>query len=512
MLVLEKQGKVYEILLLLVASTSLLSFTGCGGGGGTSQVKHEVTFDIAAADTPIVADQGDTIYFLAAFNSEKGVKAAFWGIRDNEAPRLLTQSYVWGDNPNVGVRTLYSEDTVPYLVFDEATGFSMTLRWIGSECYLKVYDINGLFIGGCILQKTGDSQISARELPDPQVNGTFQTYIDELDAGLLTFTVVGSGSRKRCRDDYSEGTISHTRSTPDPVVVSNYLSAFQQIAEIQNPQAHSVLSIVARDVKKTGTSPLAKQIVDTVAQGRQEIPIHRLILGLVAIQMLNDEASGWKDRLTKDPNVLQNGKIRFVSNDYRAGWYRPREAFIAASAQGDPTRVQGVMFAREFGAINLDGIVDAQRRFILSGRSDSGDIVEVSGEISGDLSQATGSWKWTPSTARLRGRSSGSFNAQRRPLGTCRTQYNSGGQGSYALVYDLGVPCGTFEFSYDTYRIPDRVQIFHDGRLIYDSGVVGTRGVVTESIAYNGSTTFVQVVITAPLDGTLWTYELGCPR
>lgn len=500
------------IAVAILVPLITLALTGCGGGRSSSQPMQEATFDIVEASAPpVTVDQGDTVHLLASFRSERSITAVFWGTRNDGLPSVLSQSYVWGDNPNIGVRTLYDDKCVPYFVFDEATGTFMTLHWIGSECYLKVYDVNGLLMGGCVLRMGGNDRVLVQMLPDPQVSGTFQTYISDLDAGILTFTVVGTGSRKRCREDFTEGAISRTRSEPDPTVINNYLSALQQSASLRSRQVEPILSAIARDVKQTGTSTISSQIADLVRRNSQELPIHRLMLGLTASQLLVDEAAKWRDRLTKDPSLPQQGRLRVVSEDYRARWYRTREGFISASAQGDPTRVQGVIFAREFGAINLDGIVDAQRRFILSGRNSRGDVVEVTGEIKEDLSQATGSWKWI-SAERARGRTAGSFSAPRRPLGNCQTQYNSGGQGSFALVYDLASPCGTFDFSYNTYTIPDQIQIFHDGRLIYDSGIVGTQGLVSKSITYNGSTTFVQVIITAPLNGTLWTYQLGCPQ
>lgn len=86
---------------------------------------------------------------------------------------------------------------------------------------------------------------------------------------------------------------------------------------------------------------------------------------------------------------------------------------------------------------------------------------------------------------------------------------NSGNQGIFTSTYDLGKNCGTFDFTYDAFTIPDQFQILFENQILLDTGSISNG--TTIPITYTGSTSMVSVVVIANLTGTAWTYTIGCP-
>ena len=92
----------------------------------------------------------------------------------------------------------------------------------------------------------------------------------------------------------------------------------------------------------------------------------------------------------------------------------------------------------------------------------------------------------------------------------CNAATASGGAGVTTTVHELGRPSGTFPFSYDALILPDRFDIFYEGRLIYTTGTF-VSGSATTNVSYSGSSTTVTVVVTGRDPNTLWRYTVGCP-
>ncbi len=92
----------------------------------------------------------------------------------------------------------------------------------------------------------------------------------------------------------------------------------------------------------------------------------------------------------------------------------------------------------------------------------------------------------------------------------CDALTPSGGEGVTETTHGLGRSSGSFLFSWNAYGIPDRFQIFYQGALIFDSGVISGAGSAT--VVYAGAATSVLVRVTGSTSGTFWEYTLGCPN
>ena len=87
---------------------------------------------------------------------------------------------------------------------------------------------------------------------------------------------------------------------------------------------------------------------------------------------------------------------------------------------------------------------------------------------------------------------------------------SSGGPEGDSAVLDLGKKSGTIILEYETFFIPDKIQLRYEGEVIYDSGFVGTQGVREVEVNFDGEEEEVTAVLTANLDdpGTLWFYDV----
>lgn len=92
----------------------------------------------------------------------------------------------------------------------------------------------------------------------------------------------------------------------------------------------------------------------------------------------------------------------------------------------------------------------------------------------------------------------------------CDTMQRSGGRGTMMLEVNLGQTSGTFPLTYMMFGIPDALEVFYEGELIYTTGGPVT-GTDTVEIEFNGSSPSVIVIITAPNASTAWRLLIGCP-
>ncbi|MFC9435026.1 hypothetical protein [Nocardia sp. NPDC057030] len=130
-----------------------------------------------------------------------------------------------------------------------------------------------------------------------------------------------------------------------------------------------------------------------------------------------------------------------------------------------------------------------------SGSSGSG-----SGSSGGPGSSGSGSGPGTPAP----------------PTQQCNQSTQAGGAGVTNTMHQLGRPGPTsFVLSYETFNIPDQIEVFYQGALVYTTGYVGddiNEG--TGSAVVNippGTATAVLVRVTGP-GGTDWNYTVHCPR
>jgi len=118
---------------------------------------------------------------------------------------------------------------------------------------------------------------------------------------------------------------------------------------------------------------------------------------------------------------------------------------------------------------------------------------------------------------------------------TCNTLIDSvawagsGGKGIFTVTVDLGLGTGNTDLTFNAYSVPDMFEVIWNGVTVIDTGFRGDSsynaqlnamgypnvsgpGAGTASFNKTASTpTTATVIITAPLDTTIWDATLGCP-
>jgi|GEM_PF-2660763 len=79
---------------------------------------------------------------------------------------------------------------------------------------------------------------------------------------------------------------------------------------------------------------------------------------------------------------------------------------------------------------------------------------------------------------------------------------------------ELGRNGGTFDFYYETRKAQDRIQVFYEGKELYDSGCVSEAGKSVKLRYGPGRTSHVDVKVSPNCDGgpmTSWMFKASCP-
>ncbi|SUB47474.1 hypothetical protein [Nocardia brasiliensis] len=112
------------------------------------------------------------------------------------------------------------------------------------------------------------------------------------------------------------------------------------------------------------------------------------------------------------------------------------------------------------------------------------------------------------------GSGSGSGTPQ-PPTQRCNQSTKSGGAGVTDTMHELGRggPL-SFVLAYETYDVPDKIDVFYQGALVRTTGYVGDHlnqgtGSITVGLPA-GTATAVMVRVTGP-NGTKWDYTVRCP-
>ncbi len=96
----------------------------------------------------------------------------------------------------------------------------------------------------------------------------------------------------------------------------------------------------------------------------------------------------------------------------------------------------------------------------------------------------------------------------------CNQETQEGSNAPESHTIYLGQSSGTFIFQYDTVAVRDRMQVAYEGRVLFDSGCVGTRGDRRVPITYSGSAEVIRVNVFPNCSGgsfTSWSFTVNCP-
>ncbi|MDJ1173517.1 hypothetical protein [Roseofilum capinflatum] len=97
-------------------------------------------------------------------------------------------------------------------------------------------------------------------------------------------------------------------------------------------------------------------------------------------------------------------------------------------------------------------------------------------------------------------------------IGECgETEIKRGGRGFDSKTFNMGTTSGTVTITYEMCPNPDKLEIFYEGQIIESTGgLVSNSG--TLQAQFDGSSSQVEVVISAPNEGTEWAYLVFCPN
>ena len=98
------------------------------------------------------------------------------------------------------------------------------------------------------------------------------------------------------------------------------------------------------------------------------------------------------------------------------------------------------------------------------------------------------------------------------PVAFCDREQASGGQEGDRRIVQMSANAGEIEIDYEMYGVPDRLQIFYEGKSLLDTDFVS--GSNTLRIPFSGSSARMEVVVTGNIEqsSTEWEYTLRCPR
>ncbi|MEO0756991.1 MAG: hypothetical protein AAFY78_08980 [Cyanobacteria bacterium J06648_16] len=98
------------------------------------------------------------------------------------------------------------------------------------------------------------------------------------------------------------------------------------------------------------------------------------------------------------------------------------------------------------------------------------------------------------------------------PVAFCNREQASGGQEGDRRTIQMSANQGEIEIEYEMYGVPDRLQLFYEGKELLDTDFVS--GSQTVRVPLAGESGRVEVVVTGNIEqsGTQWEYTLRCPR
>lgn len=151
---------------------------------------------------------------------------------------------------------------------------------------------------------------------------------------------------------------------------------------------------------------------------------------------------------------------------------------------------------------SADGVISSGSAILDSGSAilDGGSIIDGAVDILNSGSSIINSLPGTGSLA---------------PQQFCNQNTISGGAGVTQTRHDLGRGGpATFDLRWETRNIPDIIDVYYQGGLVFSTGYVGdnlNEGTGSALVSLPpGNDTNVLVKVTGP-NGTVWDYTVGCP-
>jgi hypothetical protein len=102
-------------------------------------------------------------------------------------------------------------------------------------------------------------------------------------------------------------------------------------------------------------------------------------------------------------------------------------------------------------------------------------------------------------------------------VGKCDEQTHSGGSEVSIIPFNLNVTKGVIKIAYNMYDVPDKLEVFYEGRAIWSTEQIpGNQGGYVSnnneaSISFQGNSDEITIKVTGNTQNTQWDYTLYCP-
>lgn len=490
---------------------------GCSGGsGGGFQLNGGspgASIQQISLDTTAPANVNSEVHLLTVTDSD-GNTTVFYGLKDLAGlAQQLTQSLTFQGSAAVSVRTIYDANGRPVRVILPDGAF-YTIAYDASSATFKFYDKDGKFLGGGVATATGagNSSFDVSALSLPQITGSFEGTLTGGDSGLVTFVAGSQTSIVRGNAIVPDAFISPLKVRSkgprasavrnDSGVISALAGVFntdQLTRNLQNAIGNGGNnSLLSSLLSAAGAVPgNSGPVFDGTSFGQTASLASAASLAGLAFNRLKQI----QDALSKGAELLKDNLAQFVTGA-PAGSTPANLANLTPPLPGTaPTTVNGVAVTDLLGIVNLTGKIKPSGDVTLTGTATNGTPFSFNGNVStGKVTNGA----WTAGPKR------GTWSSQPAQTGQCQALQSSGGQGKYTKIFNLGRTSGKFTVFYNMFSIPDRMDIFLDGKTIFTtSGLVS--GSKTTTVNFSGSQSSIIVVMTAPNNGTSWNYSIGCP-
>lgn len=509
---------------------------------------------------------GTTTDAVASFQNNNGDEIYYWGDTDlTTGKKYMTQSLMVSKNGKK-VRTLYNQQQEPIRIINEDSGFFLILEWESDHVLIKRYNNEGRYIDGFAVMETGDGKISIAPIVGlPVLSGQVIGTVNSGNPGAFSVTPTSKGAVLGTFSPLPESLQSVFQDTTFKTVASKEAADLFQATVDALTEFYSNSSVLgwAADnrpklmlgavlggacaglvpgcqIVGLGTAGFSvsmlvaswttyeggRRLMDEVRNdaGLDPLPddtpagVNRLN-GLLANAWINakdlsttlidavnnimssgsNSLSDLPDQMTQSTQFSTPAQQQYISP---ASLTTPSDIPYVA-----PTPVQGVYFANNGENYTLTGQVNTNGDLNVTGSNPQNNItVNIDGTLSnGNITN--GSYKDSFNRT-------GTVSGGIQNLGTCQTQQQSGGQGSFTFAFYMGPDAGSVSFSYDAYYIPDRfevAQVLNGNKVIlFSTNGLVSNGTTTSFTVDKESTIYVGV--SAPNNGTAWEVTLGCPQ
>jgi hypothetical protein len=96
----------------------------------------------------------------------------------------------------------------------------------------------------------------------------------------------------------------------------------------------------------------------------------------------------------------------------------------------------------------------------------------------------------------------------------CNELKEAGTDAAETHIVNLGQGWGSFRFDYQTFTQKDRIEIWHGGTRVFDSGCTGTANWMNQQVMLSGFGTEIKVIVYPNCEGgtgTQWEFKVNCP-